>query len=669
MSRARPSTSAVLRFLGPYFKPYLPQVGSALVAAFVYSLCSVLTLAVFQVVLADVVKTDTTLGEAMTEGALADVTDAADSDPTEDEVVADADTEAGDEAAADEDDGADGSGPMAWLRRLDLNAIILSSYTAVRDALGIDDDGVVYFVPLLLIVVVTLRSLARFANGYLFQRIGLGATNDLRNDLYHRILLQSSRFYARHPSGELVSRVSNDISVLQNAVSTRFVDFFQQVPTFIGIIWYLISLHLKLSMIVFLVVPAIAVPIVRFGRGMRKTSHQSQERLADLSNLVAEAVRGHRVVKAFGMEGFELGRFRTATARHLRVKLRAQLLAFASGPVIETLAVIGAGAFLVYAGLAVRANELTPSTLVTFLVATLALYDPIRKLNKVNLVFQESIAAAERVRDIMLEERDVREADDAALLAPIEHEMHFDGVDFSYDADTPVLRGVDLRVRRGEVVALVGHSGAGKSTLVNLLPRFFDPTGGAVRIDGVDVRDGTLASLREQIGIVTQDTMLFNDTVAHNIAYGRSDVDQDRLVAAAEAAYAHDFVLDMADGYDTQVGESGSNLSGGQRQRLAIARALFKDPPILILDEATSHLDAEAEALVQKALARLMEGRTALVIAHRLSTVQRADRIVVLDAGEIVEEGTHAELLERGGTYHRLYELQFRDPVDVDSST
>lgn len=627
---------SLLRFLGTYFRPYLGQVGLAVLAALVYAVCSVLMLVVFQMVLSDVVQTDRSLQDLVGGGA-SDASDPGDQDAVDPEGLLPID-----------------------LQDLDLHGRLLEGYESLKTWLGVDETSVVYFVPMLMILVVAFRSLARFANGYLFQIIGLGATNDLRNHLYERLLHQSSNFYSRHPSGEILSRIGNDIGVLQNAVSTRFVDFFQQVPTFIGILWFLLSLNLELTLIVFLVVPAIALPIVQFGKGMRKTSHKSQERLADLSNLVAEAVRGHRVVKAFGMEDFELKRFGEATARHLRVKLRAQLLAYASGPVIETLAVIGAGGFLIFAGQAVRKGELTASVLVTFLVAVLSLYDPIRKLNKVNLVLQEALAAAHRVRDIIEAPNEIVSRPDAPALPAIEQQIRFDGVSFAYDQES-VLKGIDLTIPRGQVVALVGFTGAGKSTLVNLLPRFFDPTEGRVEIDGMDLRDVSLGSLRSQIGLVTQDTVLFNDTVRNNIAYGRADASMDKVKAAARAAYADGFIEEMKDGYNTRVGESGANLSGGQRQRLAIARALFKDPPILILDEATSHLDSEAESLVQKALYNLMSGRTALVIAHRLSTIQRADRILVMNEGQVVEEGTHEQLLNQEGIYRRLHDLQLQE--------
>ena len=618
------------RFLWGYFRRYGAWALVAAVTVLAYGGATVGLLTVFRAILAEVIRAD--------EGALGSL--------------------AMPGSGEDEDEASIGFD-------VDLTAMTDGVFSELRTVLGVTEENVVWTLPVIFVLVFLVRSLAAFANGYIFQIIGLGATNDLRNDLYDRILHQSSRFYAQHPSGELVSRVGNDVGVMQNAISSRLLDLFEQSVTLVLLVWFLLSTHFNLALACLVVAPAVFYPVVRFGQGMRRASRRSQERLADLSNLVAEAVRGHRVVKAFGMEGFELARFREATRRHLRVRLRAQLLSYASGPVVETLAVLGGGAFLVYAGYTVRRGELRPSDVMTFLTALVMLYDPVRKLNKVNIILQEALAAAHRVRDVMAIARDVEERPGAATLTEEDLlasavAVTYEGVDFGYEDDA-VLRGVDLEIRTGEVVALVGASGAGKSTLVNLLPRFFDPDAGRVTLGGHDLRDLTLASLRAQIGIVTQDTVLFNDTVRANVAYGRRDLPLERVREAAAAAYADEFVMALPAGYDTVIGESGLKLSGGQRQRLAIARALLKNPPLLILDEATSHLDTESEALVQKALYNLVTGRTALVIAHRLSTVKRADRIVVMEAGKLVEEGTHDELLKYGGVYHRLYELQFRD--------
>ncbi|MFL6290887.1 MAG: ABC transporter ATP-binding protein [Thermoanaerobaculia bacterium] len=544
-------------------------------------------------------------------------------------------------------------------KRFNLQRQFDRSYESLKRRLGVGGDEVVYFLPLLFVGVFLLRCLADFVSGYAFQNIGLGVTTDIRNDLYRNILGQSSRFHGAHPSGELIARVINDVGMMQNAVSNRLLDLFQQSITLVFLIVLLLSIHFRLAVITLVVAPVLVYPIVRFGKGMRRTTHRSQERMADLASLLTEGIRGHRVVKAFGMEKFELDRFREATRRHLRVNLWAQMLSHTSGPVVESLAAIGSAVLLIYAGKAIRADELKSEALIQFIIVLMMIYDPIRKLNKVNLVLQEATAAGQRVARLTAIPNDIVERPAAREITTVREGIAYERVFFAYE-DRPVLHGVSLAIRAGEIVALVGTSGAGKTTMVNLLPRFFDPDEGRVAIDGTDIRDFKLDSLRALIGIVTQDTVLFNDSIRNNIAYGRSDLPLERVREAAAAAYADEFIMQLPQGYDTVIGESGVRLSGGQRQRLAIARALLKNAPILILDEATSHLDTQSEALVQKALSNLMQGRTTLVIAHRLSTVMRADRIVVMEGGRIVEEGNHGELMALGGTYRRLYDLQFR---------
>lgn len=560
------------------------------------------------------------------------------------------------------------AGPLERLRDAiearteSLRAAAADLYVDVKEAAGVEGRGEVFFSPILLVLVLLLRSLMAFVSGYSFQRAGLGLTTDIRNDLYRHIIHQSSRFHQKHTSGELYSRVVSDVAKLQNAVAARLFDIFMSVALLLVYAAYLLTIHFTMAIVSLFAVPVFGYLLARFGKGMRKVTHRSQERMADLSGFLSEGIRGNRVVKAFGMEEFECRRFERATRGHLLANLRAQFLSTVSSPVIEALAAIGGAALVISAGLMIRDGRLTFTLFFQFLVVLFLMYDPIRKLNKVNLVLQEAVACGKRVHNLMQIQSDIVDRPTAPPISGLEQGIRFDDVSFDYE-DTGhgkgVLSGIRLELHRGEVVALVGASGAGKSTLVNLLPRFFDPVSGQVQIDDVDIRALPLQNLRSLIGIVTQETVLFNDSARNNIAYGRDDLPLEEVRMAAAAAYADDFIMAMPEGYDTVIGEGGQNLSGGQRQRLAIARALLKNAPILILDEATSHLDTESEVVVQRAIYNLMEGRTALVIAHRLSTVVRADRIVVLDSGSIVEEGTHEQLLELGGAYKRLYDLQF----------
>jgi subfamily B ATP-binding cassette protein MsbA len=551
--------------------------------------------------------------------------------------------------------------PPGALSKLNLKDRLDRGYQRMKDNFDIDDQDVVWFIPALFVVIFMIRAATSLANGYAFQRIGLGITNDIRNDLHKRILGQSSAFHAMHSSGELVSRVVSDVSLIQMAVSGRLLDLFQQSVTLVLLVVLLLSTDFKLALICLVGLPPIVIVIARFGELMRRRSLRAQQRMADLTALLSESIRGANVVKAFGTEKFEEARFRTATRNYLRVQLRAQLLNLASSPVVESIMTVGAAVLLFYAGKQVRAGELTAPVLAQFIGNLMLLYEPIRKLNKVNLVVQQARVGASRTREILEAVNEVEERPGAVTIDGVHEGLRFENVHFSY-GDAPVLRGIDLEIPRGQIVALVGPSGAGKTTLVGLLPRFFDPTDGQVQIDGADVRDLTLRSLRAQIGIVTQETVLFDDTIRNNIAYGRADVPLEKVRQAAKAAYADDFVTAQSKGYDTRIGELGSQLSGGQRQRLAIARAILKDAPILILDEATSHLDSESESLVQEALKNLMKDRTTLVIAHRLATAMQAHRILVMEEGRIVESGSHGELLERGGLYRKLYDLQFQDP-------
>jgi ATP-binding cassette, subfamily B, bacterial MsbA len=509
-----------------------------------------------------------------------------------------------------------------------------------------------------LLLVFVIRAGTSFFSEYAFQKVGLSTVRDLRNELYERIIRQSHRFFSERSTGEMVSRVVSDADAIQAAVSTRMGDLFQESITLVGLILYVFISNTELALISMIVAPIIIIPVIHFGRRLRGTTHRSQERMADIATLLEETIRGVRIVKAFTMEPFEIGRFREATRRHLKSNLKAQRIQALTSPVMELLAGLMMLLLFLYAHRRIAAGTLTLGQFVSFLAALAAMYAPIKKLNKVNLSVNTALSAAERVFRMLDVDNEVKEKPDAIALTGVGRGVVYENVTFAYRSE-PVLRGIDLPIAPGEIVALVGSSGAGKSTLVNLLPRFYDVGDGRITVDGKDVRDVTLESLRGLMGFVTQEVILFNDSVRNNIAYGRADAAEQRVIDAARAANAHDFISTLPQGYDTMIGESGVLLSGGQRQRLAIARALFKDPPILVLDEATSALDTESERLVQQALNNLMRGRTTLVIAHRLSTIRSAHKIVVLEKGEIAEVGRHEELLAGRGIYRKLYDMQF----------
>jgi subfamily B ATP-binding cassette protein MsbA len=515
-------------------------------------------------------------------------------------------------------------------------------------------------VPAALLALFLLRGLAMYFASYYALWVGHRVVIDLRGDLYEALQRQSLTFFSRHPTGLLISRITNDVDRIKVTMSRQLSDAARLLLTLVAMTAYVFYLHWRLAAVCLVVVPAVAVPVVRFGRRLKKVSRRSQERMADISNILHETITGVRIVKGFGMEAFEIVRFREALARLLRFDLKAARTLSLAPPVLELIGAAVGALLLWHAGSAIASGSLDQGVFVTFLAGLAVLYTHINKLSKIYNEFSQAMAATRRVFEVLDAEVDVVEAPSARALPPFRREIRFEGVRFAYDGE-PVLRGIDMTVAAGEVVALVGPSGGGKSTLVNLLPRFYDAGAGRVTIDGIDVRDLTFRSLRGQIGIVTQEIILFDDTVRANIAYGRADADRAAVEAAARAAFAHEFVEALPRGYDTVLGERGGRLSAGQRQRISIARALFKDAPILILDEATSALDTESEALVQRAIQNLMKGRTTFVIAHRLSTVRQADRIYVLDAGRIVEAGSHAELLARGGLYAQLHRMELRE--------
>ena len=522
------------------------------------------------------------------------------------------------------------------------------------------NEGMLILIPLAVIALYLLKGLCNYGQTVLMSHIGFRIVTDLRNDLYRHILRQPLSFFTKHPTGILISRVTNDVTYLQGAVSEAVTSLLKDSFTLVGLVFVIFWRDWKLAIIASLVFPLAVWPIAQFGRRMRRIAAESQVSMGDLISLLQETITGNRIVKAFGMEEHENRRFARENERQFRLTMKSVTVRAISSPLMEFLGGLGIAAIIFWGGYQVIEGTSTPGTFFSFLAALLMLYEPVKRLTNVNNTIQQGLAGAERIFQVLDTEPGIRNRPGAAELPPIREGISIEGVTFRYEED-PVLRDVSLKIRAGEAVAFVGMSGGGKTTLVNLIPRFYDVSEGRVAIDGTDIRDVTLESLRAQIGIVTQQTILFNDTVRGNIAYGdvrRSDGD---VVRAAMAANAHDFIQRLPQGYDTVIGEQGVKLSGGERQRISIARALLKDAPILILDEATSSLDTESEIEVQDALEKLMRGRTTLVIAHRLSTIRNADRIVALVDGRIVEEGTHESLLERKGEYFKLHNLQFKD--------
>src|SRR2546428_9044457 len=516
-----------------------------------------------------------------------------------------------------------------------------------------------------LVASTVLKGIFDYAGTYLVHAGGFGMITDLRNDLYESILRRSAAFFQRHTTGTLVSTIVNDIERVQYAMSSVLAEFLQQFFTLIFTAGAVVLLGGKLAWMLLLFVPVIVYSAGKIGRQVRHTTRRGQDKLAEIQNILHETITGNRIVKAFSMESWEIARFRQAAQRLFRANLRSVAAAAISSPLMDIFGAIAIALLLLLGRDQINHHIFTAGTFLAFIVAVFKLYDPVRKFALFNNNFQQALGASSEIFTFMDTEDDVREKPDARPLPALSISIRFEEVCFSYDGDgeeaREILRDINLEVRSGEVLAVVGSSGAGKSTLVHLIPRFFDVTAGRLLIDGRDVRDTTLASLRSQVGIVTQETVLFNDTVRNNIAYGQPHVSQREVEAAAQAALAHDFIMELPAGYYTIIGERGVRLSGGERQRLAIARAILKNAPILILDEATSALDSESEALGQSALQNLITGRTVFVIAHRLSTVRRAARIVVLENGTISDIGAHEELMQRLGTYRRLYDLQFVD--------
>jgi subfamily B ATP-binding cassette protein MsbA len=504
------------------------------------------------------------------------------------------------------------------------------------------------------------KGLGAYFSAYLMTDIGQRVVRDLRDQLFTHILAQSAAFFSRRSTGQLMSRITHDVSQVQQAVSETVGDLLREGLALLGYAVLLFYWDAKLALVCITGAPVVVYPLVRLGQRVRRSTRRSQEEVEHLSHIAAEAFSGHRIVKAFGAEEHEGRRFRRASTLLYRTNLKITSTVAMLPPLMEFLGGLAVVALIWYGSSQLAAGETTQGSFLGFIFAAFMMYTPIKKLSRVNTNLQQAMAASERIFHMLDSHTEVRERPNAQTMRPLRQTVEFRHVAFAYDdADSPILRDVSFTVAAGQMVALVGLSGAGKTTLVNLIPRFYDVTGGAVLIDGTDVRDVTLRSLRAQVGIVTQETVLFDESIAVNIAYGSPTAAQRDIEAAARAAHAHEFILEQPQGYETRIGERGQKLSGGQRQRLAIARALLKNSPILILDEATSALDAESEQLVQDALANLMRNRTAFVIAHRLSTVRRADKIVALERGRVAEIGRHDELLGNpDSVYAKLYALQ-----------
>ena len=536
-------------------------------------------------------------------------------------------------------------------------AIPFLAKTVFDDVFSTKNQVALAILPFVIIGIFALRGLMSFGDSYLMSYIGGRIVTDIRNQLNGQILSFSLSFFHRHPTGTLISRMTNDVGLVAGALTGAVASIMRDSTSLIFLTVAAFILDPFLALIAFVVFPTSILPILSLSKKIRRFTQKRLVQLGTLTTLMQESIQGNRIVKAFSMEKYEQERFQGENQRLFKVSIRASRIRAVTAPAMELLAAFAIGGVVWYGGHSVIEGTRTQGQFIAFMTAMFLLYQPFKRLAKTNTVIQQGIVGAERIFEILDSKSDVQESPNPQMVPRISRGIEFHNVSFSYGHEM-VLRNINMKIEVGEVVALVGVSGVGKSTLADLIPRFYDVTSGKISIDGLDIRDVTVESLRSQIGVVTQHTFLFNDTVRNNIAYGDRSKDMEQIIAAAKNAYAHDFIMAMPQGYESIVGEMGTKLSGGQGQRLAIARALLKDSPILILDEATSSLDSDSERLVQEALERLMAQRTTLVIAHRLSTISKADRIVVLVDGAIAEEGTHNELLAREAEYNKLYTLQ-----------
>jgi len=547
------------------------------------------------------------------------------------------------------------SGAYAWLVKPVLDEIFINK-----------NENLLLILPLALFTVAVLKSLFNYGQNYLMNYVGNQVITDIRQQLFGKLIRLPVSYHDANTSGRLVARVVSDVTLMANAVAGVLKDIFQQGLTFLAMMGVIFYQNWRLGGLSVIVIPLAVFTMVRMGKRLRALAASGQERMGDMASTLQETLSGIRMVKAYGREESEAERFQQSNRSFLSTTMKAIQVSSLGSSHMEVIGVVGVAAIIWYGGFLVINGSMTPGEFFSFLTAMFMAYAPIRKLSGSNNAIQQALAAAERVFGV-LDLKTEQDAETGRLELPrIAQSVTFDDVTFHYESQSvPALNDINLTIRAGEMVALVGSSGSGKTTLVNLIPRFYEPTAGRILIDGIDTQSYTLRSLRSQIGMVSQDVVLFDDSIRNNIAFGREDATDEDIVQAAQLAYAHDFVERLPEGYQTVVGEKGVKLSGGERQRLAIARAILRDPPLLILDEATSALDTESERVVQLALANLMKNRTTVVIAHRLSTIQQADRIMVMARGSIVEEGTHDELLRRGGQYQRLHAMQFQDVPDA----
>jgi len=520
------------------------------------------------------------------------------------------------------------------------------------------DAWMLKVIPVVVILIYFLRGLATYSQDYLMNYVGENIIRHLRDDLYNHIQDLPIAFFHKEKTGVLMSRITNDVGIVKAMVSTAVTGALKDCFTIVGLTFVIIYRDWKMAVFAFAILPLAFFPVVEFGRRVRRVSTGCQEIMADLNAFLHETFAGNKIVKAFGMEPYEKKRFYERTLNLFKLEMKAVIARSLTSPVMDFLAGLGVAFIIWYGGSKVIDGTSTAGTFFSFMAAVLMLYEPVKKLSGLNNAVQQGLAAVDRIFDVIETEPDIKDSANPVILKRGPHRVSFKNVFFKYEDDM-VLKNINIDVQPGEILALAGMSGGGKTSLVNLLPRFYDVRHGAIQIDGVDIREISISSLRDQIAIVTQEPILFNDTVRSNIAYGKQNASDEEIFKAAKAAYAYEFIQSFPNKFETNIGELGARLSGGEKQRICIARALLKDAPILILDEATSSLDAEAEMLVQKALENLMKGRTTFVIAHRLSTIEYADRIIVIVNGQIVEEGNHEKLIGHRGEFYRLYQMQF----------